>query len=113
MATTAETIPTTTARKKTTLTTKATTDPSSTHQPDSRPMPGNDQPPKKSVTMSAEAVTMFMYSLMRKAANFIEEYSTWYPATSSVSASARSNGRRVVSAKTAGGETTNPRNGGR
>ena len=41
---------------------------------------------------------MLMYSARKKSANFMAEYSVWYPATSSVSASGRSNGRRFVSA---------------
>ena len=41
---------------------------------------------------------MFVYSARKKSANFIDEYSVWYPATSSVSASGMSNGRRFVSA---------------
>src|SRR5947208_15903107 len=57
------------------------------------------QPPKKIVTTSADMVVIAMYSLMKKRANFIDEYSVWYPATSSESASAKSNGRRLVSAK--------------
>src|SRR5260221_10273570 len=60
---------------------------------------GISQPPKKSVTVSAEMAAIDMYSDMKKRANFIDEYSVWYPATSSASASAKSNGRRFVSAK--------------
>src|ERR1039457_3000468 len=60
---------------------------------------GMSQPPKNSDVMSALAVTMFAYSAMKKSENFIAEYSVWYPATSSDSASGRSNGRRFVSAK--------------
>src|ERR1035438_4132064 len=59
---------------------------------------GMSQPLKKSDVMSALAVTMFAYSAMKKSENFIAEYSVWYPATSSDSASGRSNGRRFVSA---------------
>jgi len=35
------------------------------------------QPPKKSVTMSALAVTMFEYSAMKNIENFIALYSVW------------------------------------
>jgi hypothetical protein len=41
---------------------------------------------------------MLMYSARKKNANFIPEYSVWNPATSSFSASGRSNGARFVSA---------------
>ena len=40
---------------------------------------------------------MFMYSARKNHANFIDEYSVMKPATSSPSASGRSNGRRLVS----------------
>ena len=61
---------------------------------------GMSQPPKKRVAMSAEAVMMCAYSAMKKSMlNFIEEYSVWYPVTSSDSASGRSKGSRLVSAK--------------
>src|SRR5258706_1215248 len=59
---------------------------------------GTSHPPRKSVVMSADMVAIDMYSAMKKSANFIDEYSVWYPATSSASASAKSNGRRFVSA---------------
>ena len=49
--------------------------------------------------MSAEPMTMAAYSPMKNIANFIEEYSVWYPPTSSVSHSGRSKGMRFVSAK--------------
>src|SRR3954468_19056759 len=60
---------------------------------------GMSQPPKKSVAMRALAVTMFAYSAMKNIENFIALYSEWYPAISSDSASGRSNGKRLVSAK--------------
>ena len=40
----------------------------------SRPKP-IDQPPRKSVMMSAEPMTIAAYSPMKNIANFIEEYS--------------------------------------
>ena len=46
---------------------------------------------------SAETVTMLTYSARKNRANFSEEYSVWKPPTSSPSASARSNGARLVS----------------
>lgn len=42
---------------------------------------------------------MLLYSLIKKRAKPIEEYSTLYPATSSLSASTRSKGARFYSAK--------------
>ena len=42
---------------------------------------------------------MFAYSAIKKAAKDIDEYSVWNPATSSFSASGKSNGTRLVSAK--------------
>ena len=46
---------------------------------------------------SAETVIMLTYSARKNSANFIEEYSVWYPPTSSPSPSGRSNGSRLVS----------------
>ena len=43
-------------------------------------------------------VIMLAYSAMKKDANFMLLYSVWKPATSSFSASGRSNGMRLVSA---------------
>src|SRR5918997_510903 len=57
------------------------------------------QPPRKSVAMSAETVSTCAYSAMKNMENFIDEYSVWYPVTSSLSASGRSKGSRLVSAK--------------
>jgi len=60
--------------------------------------PGPFQPPKKSSVAIDEAVIIAAYSAMKNIANFIDEYSVWNPPTSSVSASGRSNGTRLVSA---------------
>ena len=46
----------------------------------------------------AQTVMMFTYSAIWMSANFIDEYSVWKPATSSVSPSGRSKGVRFVSA---------------
>src|SRR5688500_7297550 len=62
---------------------------------------GRSQPPRKSVDISADIVTIAAYSAMKNIENFIEEYSVWYPATSSDSASGMSKGSRFVSAKAA------------
>jgi hypothetical protein len=56
-------------------------------------------PPRNSVAISALAVIMFAYSAMKNIENFIALYSEWYPATSSDSASGKSNGSLFVSAK--------------
>ena len=48
-----------------------------------------------------QTVTMLAYSAMKNAANFMLLYSAWKPATSSFSASGRSNGMRLVSANAA------------
>src|SRR5256885_14811294 len=63
-------------------------------------------PPRKSVVMTADIVAIDMYSDMKKSANFIDEYSVWYPATNSASASAKSNGSRLVSANADTKKTT-------
>ena len=44
---------------------------------------------------------MLMYSARKNSANFSDEYSVWKPPTSSLSASGRSNGARLVSPTTA------------
>ena len=58
---------------------------------------GACQPPRNSVVASAETVTMLMYSARKNIANLNDEYSVWNPPTISDSASARSNGARLVS----------------
>src|SRR5688500_16011643 len=60
---------------------------------------GMSQPPRKSVAISIDTVSTCAYSAMKNIENFIDEYSVWYPVTSSLSASGRSKGRRLVSAK--------------
>src|ERR687892_1757215 len=59
---------------------------------------GPRHPPRNSVTPIAATVTVETYSPRKNIANVIPEYSVWNPATNSVSASARSNGGRFVSA---------------
>ena len=63
-----------------------------------KPNTGPSHPPKNNVTAIAEMTTTWMYSPRKNIANRIPEYSVWNPATSSVSASGRSNGARFVSA---------------
>src|ERR1041385_710994 len=65
------------------------------------------QPPRNSKVATQETVTMLAYSAMKNDANFMLEYSVWNPATSSFSASGRSNGTRLVSAKPAIRKTMN------
>src|SRR5438270_6183080 len=87
-----------TNRTKPTLARKATADSRKPISVAGSSYHGTSHPPKKSVTTSADIVVMAMYSDMKNMANFIDEYSVWYPATSSASASAKSNGSRFVSA---------------
>ena len=70
------------------------------------------QPPKNSVVTMAHTVTTLAYSAMKKNENFIALYSVWYPAISSDSASGRSNGSRLVSAKPETRKMKNDRNSG-
>src|SRR5215212_2806780 len=60
---------------------------------------GMSHPPRKSVAISIDTVSTCAYSAMKNIENFIELYSVWYPVTSSLSASGRSKGSRLVSAK--------------
>src|SRR5690606_16067484 len=79
---------------------------SSGHQPSFAPSQnvvighGARQPPRKRVVATAEATTMWTYSASMNSANFSDEYSVMNPATSSDSASGRSNGARLVSPTT-------------
>src|SRR3954453_5365146 len=59
---------------------------------------GAFQPPKKSVTVSAERMNTFTYSAKKKNPKRIPEYSVAKPATISESASVRSKGVRLPSA---------------
>ena len=59
---------------------------------------GAFQPPKKSVTVSAEMMNTLTYSAKKKNPKRIPEYSVAKPATISESASVRSNGVRFASA---------------
>src|SRR5919198_5292787 len=59
---------------------------------------GPCQPPRKRVVVTAQTVTMFAYSAMKNMAYFMLEYSVQKPETSSVSASGRSKGVRLISA---------------
>src|ERR1041384_4782406 len=74
--------------------------------------PGPFQPPKNIVVASIETVNMLTYSAIKNSANFKALYSVWKPATSSVSASGRSKGTRLVSAKAEIRNTIKPKNCG-
>src|SRR5580698_5590839 len=59
------------------------------------------QPPRNKRVAMEQTVSMLAYSAMKNAAKVMLLYSTWKPATSSFSASGRSNGMRLVSANAA------------
>src|SRR5579871_2942623 len=59
---------------------------------------GGNQPPKNKMVHIAHISTTLTYSPRKKSKNGVDEYSTKNPATSSASASTRSNGGRLVSA---------------
>src|SRR5581483_7779026 len=60
---------------------------------------GRNQPPRKSVTTTDETTIMLAYSARKNSANRIPLYSVWKPPVSSCSASGRSKGARLVSAR--------------
>src|SRR5262249_9667956 len=53
------------------------------------------QPPRNMVTAMPDTANMLPYSAMKKSSQRNPEYSVWKPATSSLSASSRSNGARL------------------
>ncbi len=63
-------------------------------------MPGTPEchPPRNRFETRTATVIMLMYSAICMSANFMDEYSVWKPATSSVSPSGRSKGVRLTSA---------------
>src|SRR5215218_6681916 len=69
---------------------------------------GPCQPPRYRLVATAETVTMLMYSARKNSAKLMLLYSVWYPATSSCSASGKSNGARLVSATAAVMKIRNP-----
>src|ERR1700730_7988967 len=73
---------------------------------------GGSQPPRNRMVAMAHMVVMAMYSPRKNSRNGVEEYSTAKPATSSDSASTRSNGGRLVSASAETKKTTNIGNSG-
>src|SRR5262245_12878275 len=73
---------------------------------------GGIQPPRKRIVAIAHMVAIAMYSPRKNSRNAVAEYSTAKPATSSDSASTRSNGGRFVSANADTKNTTNIGNNG-
>src|SRR5262249_13937094 len=71
---------------------------SENHKRPSQAGPGPFQPPRNKVTATQQIAITFMNSPRKNRPNFMLEYSVWKPATSSASASGRSNGARLVSA---------------
>src|SRR6266540_6617711 len=71
---------------------------------------GGSQPPRNMIVANAHIVVIATYSPSMNSKYGVEEYSTMKPATSSDSASTRSNGGRLVSARA---ETKNTMNIGR
>src|SRR5882757_330294 len=68
---------------------------------------GGSQPPRNRIVAIAHMVRMAMYSPRKNSRKGVDEYSTAKPATSSDSASTRSNGGRFVSASAETKNTTN------
>src|SRR5215471_21208868 len=73
---------------------------------------GGSQPPRNRIVAIAHMVAIAMYSPRKNNRNGVAEYSTAKPATSSDSASTRSNGGRLVSASAETKNTTNIGNSG-
>src|SRR5262249_6954147 len=73
---------------------------------------GGNQPPRNRIVAIAHMVRIAMYSPRKNRRNGVEEYSTANPATSSDSASTRSNGGRLVSARADTKKITNIGNSG-
>src|SRR6202020_1325604 len=74
---------------------------------------GGSQPPKNRMVASAHIVVIATYSPSMNKRYGVEPYSTMKPATSSDSASTRSNGGRLVSASAETSTTTNTGEGSR
>src|SRR5258706_15181341 len=68
---------------------------------------GESHPPQKSSAEIDETRIMFAYSARKNTAKVMPEYSTWKPATISLSPSEPSNGARFVSPSPAMKGTTN------
>ena len=73
---------------------------------------GESHPPKKRITPNEHNNKIFAYSPNQNIAYIIPEYSVWYPATSSASASGKSKGGLLVSASAEIKKITNMGNNG-
>src|SRR5712691_730284 len=73
---------------------------------------GGSQPPRNRIVPIAHMVAIAMYSPRKNNRKGVDEYSTAKPATSSDSASTRSNGGRLVSASAETKKITNIGNSG-
>src|SRR5438876_12222002 len=73
---------------------------------------GGNQPPRNRIVPIAHMVPIATYSPRKNSRNGVDEYSTAKPATSSDSASTRSNGGRLVSASAETKKITNIGNSG-
>src|SRR5437660_1504920 len=73
---------------------------------------GGSQPPRNRIVAIAHMVAIAMYSPRKNSRKGVDEYSTANPATSSDSASTRSNGGRLVSASAETKKITNIGNSG-
>src|SRR6476619_7407145 len=73
---------------------------------------GGSQPPRNRIVPIAHMVAIAMYSPRKNSRKGVDEYSTAKPATSSDSASTRSNGGRLVSASAETKKITNMGNSG-
>src|SRR5215813_14694139 len=60
---------------------------------------GGSHPPRNSVVTTDDTTIMFAYSARKNSAKRMPLYSVWKPPVSSCSASGRSNGARLVSAR--------------
>ena len=74
---------------------------------------GDSQPPKKQIAIITDSHNILLYSAKKNSAKVMAEYSTLKPATSSASASGRSNGARLVSANNEIKNTTQVGNNGK
>src|SRR5262249_44296195 len=73
---------------------------------------GGSQPPRNRIVAIAHIVAIAMYSPRKNSRKGVDEYSTAKPATSSDSASTKSNGGRLVSANAETKKITNMGNNG-
>lgn len=60
---------------------------------------GANHPPRNKIVFKLDISNILLYSPKKNIAKVIDEYSTLYPATNSASASGKSKGARLVSAK--------------